>query len=566
MPEIELRPYQREALGASKDNWLANVRRQVVVLPTGTGKGLLIASLQRHHGISKKALVLVHRDELAQQALRNAKRCTPDLRVGLEMGDSCSGSNDHIVVAGVQSLGRNGSKRIEQFDPDEFGLVVIDEVHLAVSPTYERVIKHFGFADEKQNHNRLLFGCTATPNRTDGQGLVKFFDKVVYQMDIKEAIEKGWLSDLKGVKINTHIDLSAIKTRLGDFEQEELAKAVNTPKRNDLLVRSWMERAADRRTLVFTVDIQHAKDVAEAFQHYGVAAQAIWGADPDRKAKLDAHKSGGLQVLANAQLLSVGYDDPNIQCIVMARPTKSPLFYQQAIGRGTRLQEGISNLKEAQEKGYALTKTDCIVLDMADTAGRHSLVSLPSLFGVGERVDLKGKSVVGVVKEIEKARAAHPNIDFAKLEDATKIESFATEVDLFQVTFAPEVVSNSKMQWIKLGDSSYIIYPTKAERVTVKQDAVGKWAVEGSVLNNKFSEDGILTLGEAFSFAESMLNLYGRELITLLRRQAKWHADPATPAQIGLLRKFRIPIHDRLTKGEAAKLITRGLHIRRKVA
>ena len=159
-------------------------------------------------------------------------------------------------------------------------------------------------------------------------------------MGIRQGIETGYLVDLIGIRVGTKTDLDNVHSRAGDFAEDELADAVNNPERNALIVKEWYKHAYGRKTVAFTVDIQHALDLAAAFQAHGVQAQAVWGNDPLRADKLARHRNGGLELLCNCAVLTEGYDDPTIRCILLAKPTKSALLFTQMIGRGTRLDEG----------------------------------------------------------------------------------------------------------------------------------------------------------------------------------------------------------------------------------
>ena len=170
MSPLFLRPYQQEALEASKRKFDAGITRQLITLPTGTGKTVLFANLLKHHGIQKKLLVLVHRRELAEQAKEKLGQCNPEIRmrIGLEMGQDEAWRRDHIVIAGVQTIGtQTGAGRLRFFNPSDFGAIVCDEAHHAIANTYRRVFEHFGLhADGNQI---LLLGVTATPVRSDGR-------------------------------------------------------------------------------------------------------------------------------------------------------------------------------------------------------------------------------------------------------------------------------------------------------------------------------------------------------------------------------------------------------------
>jgi len=556
-----LRPYQLEALDAIKSAQKAGTKRQLVVLATALGKTVIMAAMRDHLSINGRVMVVVHRDELAQQTVDKFRRYGIK-RVGIEMGASEASSADEVVVAGVATLGRSNTRRLLKYDPDEFKLIVVDEAHRGVAGSYQNIFDYFGVGTDKVLGDKLMVGLTATPNRSDGQGLVKSFDKITYEMGIKEGVDKGWLSPPRGFRVNTSVDLDDVHVRAGDFDIGELGAAVNTAARNDLIVRTWLERGEDRQTIAFAVDVQHSKDLAQTFRKYGVGAEAVWGDDPQRSEKLAQHRKKGLRVITNCAVCVEGYDDPSVACVIMARPTRSSLFFTQCIGRATRLQEGINNLKDALVAGQPVWKRDCLVFDIADTVGRHSLVSLPSLFGLGPKVNLQGRNVLETARAVEEARTDHPNVDFSKLEDVTKLKAFVEEVNLYKVTFAPEVLEHAKMQWVKIGDASYVLTLPSKEKVYVSQNFLDKWTVVGSVNKQPFDERDIPTMAEAFSFAEKMISVYGKEYVTLVRQKATWHKDQATEPQLGLLRKMRVPIPDGLTKGDAAKLITKNIAYR----
>jgi superfamily II DNA or RNA helicase len=342
---MELRPYQRKFFAQVRERYDAGVTRQLGVLATGLGKAVLFAALREQMQFRKKVMVLVHREELATQAADKLSRWNPDLRVGVEMANRYSDVDgifpDTFVVASVPTLGRRGSARIKKFLPDEYDCIVSDEAHHSSSPQWRNVLTHFGLTEP--GGTILSLGLTATPNRSDGTGLRQNFDEIVFDMGIREGIESGYLVDLRGIRVNTKTNLDKVKTRAGDFAEDELADAVNTVERNAIIVKEWMAAAYGLKTVVFTVDIQHAVDLAAAFCKCSVPADAVWGSDPDRKSKLHRHRTGQITVLCNCAVLTEGYDDPGIKCIVLAKPTKSTLLFTQMIGRGTRIDDGKSD-------------------------------------------------------------------------------------------------------------------------------------------------------------------------------------------------------------------------------
>ena len=276
---MNLRPYQTDALDQSLAKLQAGVNRQAIVMATGLGKAVLFASLRSHHAFQRRVMVLVHREELAQQAADKIHRWNPGLLVGVEMASDYARPMDTHVVASVPTLGRKFSKRLAKFDPAEFDCIVSDEVHHAPGDQWTRVLTHFGL--EKPGSRLLSLGLTATPNRSDGVGLRHLFDQIIYDMGIDRGIAEGYLVDLACWRISTTTNLDSVHTRAGDFAQDELGKEVNTPKRNALIVKAWAQYAKDKRTIAFTVNVQHALDLAEAFKALGVAGRGSLGRRPE---------------------------------------------------------------------------------------------------------------------------------------------------------------------------------------------------------------------------------------------------------------------------------------------
>jgi superfamily II DNA or RNA helicase len=540
---MKLRPYQEDALRVSRERYQEGVTRQLISLPTGTGKTVIFASLPQYYGdLPGKQVVLIHREELAHQAFEKLQKCNPDFRVGLEMGDSSVNPLDcDVVVASVPTLGKEGNPRLQKFDPAVWRKIVCDEAHHSIAPSYKNVFRHFGVLDDglcgdgQDRSGRLLLGVTATPNRGDKQGLGLVYDEIVYQMSILDAVRDGWLADIRGIKVRTNSSLDGVRTRAGDFALNDLEDAVNNEERNHLIAQAWCKYGDGRQTLVFAVDIEHAKQLAATFQAYGVSAEAIWGDDPYRKEKLEMHRDGKLTVLTNCNVLTEGYDDWRIGCIVMARPTKSQLLFVQMAGRGTRIPEGVDNLKSWIDSGRAVAKRDCLLIDIVDNTSKHSLVTLPTIFGMTPKIDLKGASVLNAVKQFEEAKLEYPDVDFQNLEAIDELDTYTELVDLFTIKWPPEVEEHSKFAWHKVDDSNYWMTLPTREQVYVKSNLLDKWETGGTINKTPFVEKGLNSLQEAFRVADQYLKTLGHEMIALLRRKSSWHKHPMTDAQRKLI-------------------------------
>ena len=545
---MQLRDYQQNAVDKIKRKLFATVNRQIVRHATGLGKAVIIACLPEQLEFTKRMMVMTNRQGLVNQLAGTMKVWNPSRSVGIEMGPQRSDGED-IVVASIQSIGQDGSPRLAQFNPADFDAVIVDECQHSSGKTYGNVLKHFRVNEDK---HRLCLGLSAHINRSDGKGLGEIFEEIVDDRDILFGIRTGWLSDLKGIRVKTQNNLDGIHNQAGDFNQQELSKEVDTPVRNDLVVRAWLEHGQDRQTLVYGVDIQHSKNLALAFKNYGISAEAIWGVDPDRDQKLAFHKARTLKVLCNCEILTEGYDDWQIGCIVIARPTQSEGLYTQIIGRSTRIPPGIGSLIEARAAGVKIEKEDAIIIDVVDNSTKHSLVSLPSLYGMDQEMDLHGRSLIEVVDEVEAIKKIKPYIDLTKVKDINKLQNYVEEVDLFKVGFSPEVLQFSDYQWHRTGVDSYVLLLTEGESVVILSDNIGVWHVTGTANGNEI-EFSCHTFEEAIKEADYLVKLHGgRNLVSLIRRFSKWHNDEPSPSQLMMCKWNHLKVPTGATKGEVA--------------
>jgi superfamily II DNA or RNA helicase len=556
--KVKLRDFQQDTADKIRAKLQCGVNRQLIKYATGLGKTPLFSALPDHLGLKGRMLVVDHREELTNQALDKLKKWNPGRTVGVEMGDRRS-NWEQIVVAGVATIGRKGSPRLTQFNPADFDIIVVDEAHHATAQSYRTIFDHFMIMTDT---HRLLLGVTATPNRADGTGLGEIFQEIVDDKDILFGILHGWLADIRGIRIKTGVTLDGVHNRVGDFDQAELGSTVNTPARNDLIARSWLEHANDRQTVMFTVDVAHAKNLAEAFTRRGVASEAIWGGDPDRAAKLARHQRGEIKVLTNCQLLTEGYDDWRVACIGVTRPTQSEGLYTQIIGRGTRIPGDIENLLTARRAEQHIAKADCIVMDFVDATSKHSLVTLPTLFGMGATADLRGKAISKVVAEINQVKLRNPLLDLTKVDDVYQLQAYAEQVDLFKVSFPPEIIQLSDYQWHKSRENAYVLCLLNRESVCVMSDLLGVWHILGDC-NGNHIRDTRPSFAEAIKEADWKVGMLGgRGLLSVIKREAKWHKLPPTPAQLALCRRCQIVVPPGATSGEVAMKVTAELRER----
>ena len=495
-----LRPYQREALIAIEDAAARGVRRQVVVHPTGSGKTVTFSELiARRPG---RALVLAHRDELIRQDEEKIRMASPATDIGIVKAER----DEHaaaVVLASVQTITR--SHRLERITPD-FTTVIVDEAHHAAAPTYRRILEYMGSFGEG---GPLTVGFTATPKRGDGQGLDSVFQEIVHETSMIDLMRRGYLSDLRAVQVR--LDGDFIESEVG-----EMLSAANAPAH---VVTAYQRHAAGRKALVFTPTVALAYDMAKTFRTGGIAAEALDGSTPqdERRAILARFHSGETQVLANCAVLTEGYDEASIACIILARPTKSQPFYQQMIGRGTRTFPG---------------KEDCLVLDVVGSTTRHDLVTTATLFGVEESA-LRTATVGGAVAAKE----------LTEQKQAQRGELVAQAVDLFERKNLAWTATEGGHYTLATGQS-IIVLALEGERWSVRELLRG-------------ASQRVLGQGLDLGYAQGIAEDRARELGAgaLIQRDAAWRQKPASVKQRSALRRWRIPPRLGLTSGEASDLL-----------
>lgn len=540
---MPLRPYQQQAIDKIRKEYAAGFTRQLITLPTGAGKTNVFSSLPQELEdiLPKQMLVLLHREELADQAVERLRQINPLLRIDKEMAKHVADpSLADVIVAGVGTLGRKGTKRLDKFNFENFDKVVVDEAHRSIAQSYYNVYNAVGLLEE--NDKRLLLGVTATPTRGDNQGLNQLYQKLSYTYTLRQAIEEKYLVDVRGLRISSKLSLDSISTSDGDFDASELANTVNTPERNQLILQAWLDNASNRITIGFTAGVKHAQDLAQLFRDNGIIAEAVWGGDPDRAEKTRKYRAGEIQVVFNDSLWVEGFDLDIISCVLLGGPTKSPVVYSQRVGRGTRLQQ---------------FKVDCLVIDFVDASNRHSLITLPTLMGLSKDLDMRGRSLLQSVREVEEAQALNPSIDFTKLLDISKLKDYTLEyVDLFEPKTLPEAESNSEFIWHNAATGGYVLSLPNRDKVTITQNLLDRWEVRGH-LKGKTYKGERETIEEVFSAADKLVHDICPESLKVVKREAPWHNDPPTEKQLKKLARIykgkQLPLD--LTKGLASKLI-----------
>ena len=347
MAAQSLRPYQNEAKQRIAAQWEAGRSRTLLVLPTGTGKTIVFASVAADRvRAGDRVLILAHRGELLQQAADKLRRSTGLVCAVEKAESSCLDSWFRVVVGSVQTLQRPA--RLERFPPNYFGTIIIDEAHHAVTDGYRRILDYF--ADAK------VLGVTATPDRGDMRDLGEVFDSLAFEYKLTDAIREGYLCRILAQTIPLQLDISGVTLSGGDYAVGDLGTALDPYL--DQIAAEMTARCAGRRTVVFLPLIRTSQKFRDLLNAHGFRAAEVNGQSPDRAQVLEDFAAGRYNVLCNSMLLTEGWDCPAVDCVVVLRPTKVRSLYSQMVGRGTRLAEG---------------KTDLLLLDFLWMTEKHEL-------------------------------------------------------------------------------------------------------------------------------------------------------------------------------------------------
>ncbi|GMG46309.1 unnamed protein product [Ambrosiozyma monospora] len=379
---------------------IRNRRSIAVSLATGGGKTMIFANLipklpPNPRTKQTKTLVLVHRKELADQAIRAISRCNPGLNVRLEMGKAKIEADElgqvDVVVASVPTLART-IDRLKKFKPSTFKAIVIDECHHAVSTSFLKLLKYFGCYEPEEKGIELdgndddvvvedefekfepdepedvalkgdvaVIGFSATLKRHDRIPLRKAFDHIVFEKNMKDLINDGFLSDFTWLKVSAGLKLDEVEVTKGknsDYKLDSLAEHVNTTKINELVLKTYLHVKKERKiksSLFFCVNVQHMLDLHQLFKLNGLASRYVSGSSTkfERELAVNDFLEGKLPILFNCGVFTEGTDFPQVDSVFMVRPTKSQPLLTQMIGRGLRLHD---------------EKEQCVIVDFVDAS------------------------------------------------------------------------------------------------------------------------------------------------------------------------------------------------------
>lgn len=551
---IKLRPYQIDARDAVIAEWNKGILSTMIAMATGTGKTeTFLSVLAEEHEAHQmqRALILAHRKELIEQPRdRIIRNWTHALPVpGIVMANQ-NEIEAQIIIATVQTL-QSDNRMAALLEQGVFSHLVIDECHHAVASTYVNVIDIL----KKNNPNLRILGATATPKRTDGDGLRKVFRSVAHRISIKDAISKlKCLSPFMALSIQLPVDISQVSVVAGDYNEEQLGNVLMVDNAEELIIEKWREYAANRQTMVFTASVAQAQSLADAFNADGISAGWASGSTSrgERESVVRDYRSGALQVLINCALWTEGVDIPETSCVAMVRPTRSDSVYVQAVGRGLRLAPG---------------KTDCLILDYVPRGGRDlvmagDLLGKPKEQRLAEQKAEEDGLIVSAFGFTSEGRGIDGDPDDVIV---TALDLFAKQSDL-RWTF------DGKVSTVGAGDKLSVAIVAPQKQRVAKADALrdqGTWRLEWDGLYEQlrryqvYAVNGsVQSLGvaddwqSAVEIAEDWIGSSGDGALS--RKISTWRRQPASEKQIVFTQRLGV-FRDGMSRGEAAQAITHKL-------
>jgi len=528
---MSLRDYQSECVESTIEKFNEGKRKLLAVLPTGGGKTIIFSHLAKknldgcfwgkpadsHFKIPQpgRTLILAHREELIDQAIEKLWNST-GIEAGREKAEDKAELSAPVVVASIQTLIRE--KRRSRWPADHFSLIVVDEAHHVLADSYQNVLGYFDpFA-------RIL-GVTATPDRGDRRNLGKYFEDKAYEITLLELINRGYLSRIKIKTIPISIDLTGVRTEKGDYDANDLDAHLSRYLLE--IANAIRDQAPFRKVLIFCPLIKTSLAMRDALRSIGIAAEHVDGTSEDRAEILDRFEKNKFDVLCNAMLLTEGYDCPDVDCVVVLRPTKVRALYSQMIGRGTRIARGKDHL---------------LLLDFLWMHERHDLVKPAHLIASSERAAETMQKIAEKGGEIELEELQSRAID--KITEEVEAESEAKKQR--EKTMIDSIKENAGKgkKFIDAMEFSMSLHDVDALDFVPTFD----WEMDAP------SEKQLMAIAKAGIDPATVTckGIAGRILDRINARRA---AHLATPKQMNMLKRFKHPNPELVTFAEASELL-----------
>lgn len=495
---MELRPYQKDCINTIEEQPPGSYLAQMA---TGLGKTVTFANIPRH---GNRMLILSHREELVEQPRKYF-----DCSFGVERAKSHS-NGEEVVSASVQSLVR----RLDRYDPEDFGLIICDEAHHAAAGTYRTIFDYF--SPEK------LIGFTATPNRGDKVRLDNVFSKIIFQRDLRWGIQNGYLCDITCKRVDIGFDLSAVRTRNGDYAPGELEEAMDGTA--DAIAQAYRELAVGA-TLIFAVSVHQCEEIAKRIP----GAVVVTGETKNRAAIIEAFTAGEIPCIVNCMVFTEGTDIPRVETVIVARPTQSEALYAQMVGRGLRLYP---------------SKERLMLIDCVGVTGKASLCTAASLLGLDMTMvpARKTNEIQGDLFELPMKIAAASDTPESWIKNIRIVDLWAKE----------QSYNTHDVNFFKMPDGSLVCSVADAPALVIPcPNALGMVDMrDGRRMRMQEAIDWVYTILQR-DHADCR-HIWDLELVR------KWGKAPATPKQIQIIqRRCKGFDAEGLSKGDASQILNR---------
>lgn len=533
--KIQPRKYQIEAVEEYEKALAKKEHGGIFYHATGTGKTVLaslIVALEKEKDKDCEILFLVHRDRLISQTINKLVDVAGiDINdIGVVQGQR-NQTNKKIVIASVPTLARE--KRRKPLLERSWKLVIVDECHHSAATSWS------SFLSEVETD--FILGLTATPTRADGRDLTFVFGSILHRYTIKTAVEEKALVGIEGIRCVVNADFSKVPKLAGDFNSVALSKVLNKPSHNKHIFYTWKKKAGNKKTLIFAVDIAHCKDLTEMFVSKGISASYITSQEKaeEREQILADFENGKTQVLINRDIMTEGIDIPSVECIVLARVTRSSVLYIQMVGRGLRLHTG---------------KEKCLVIDIAGNSNTHDVIQLGSLLGVENAYSEEELSP----ELLAERKAWEEECNRRRAQEKGSKELFEEEARAYL---------KNEFNWIKQcgvyflpatdNGSYFVIKPINYD---TNQWNVYLWKFTNSgdfssrrLTETEYDLDTCMRITE-----KEVLPKLVQKSVAFVLKSASWRKKEVTQNQAEMMKRLKLdPLVPPLTCGEAADMISK---------
>lgn len=534
---IRLRDYQTEAIEAVFKAWDSGVQRPAVVLPTGAGKTVVFSHLIKkwrelldtddpRMGRGARVMVLVHRDELADQAIKKISDSSPGLMVGKVKAAERHVHAD-VMVCSVQTLARGTALRqlnASQAVHGRIGLIITDECHHASAQSYRTTYDAFPDA--------LNLGVTATMARGDGEGLGDVWEEVVFSRSILWMMSRKYLAPVRTRQVHVkELDMAGVKTSRGDYAAGDLGRAMLEAEADKAIPRAVKEHAEGRPGIVFTPTMATAEATAEALNSAGIRTAVVTGETPkeERHRIFDDFRHGRVQYLSNCMVLTEGFDAPWAEVAVIARPTKSAPLYTQMVGRVLRTWPG---------------KKDALVLDLVGASANKIRTLIDLEPGLVKEIREGETLEEAVVREDEEGGSPAPDAPRAVAFDLK-----SKEVDMFAASETVWLRTYAGINFIAVGDTTVFLFkslenPAALDVVTLIKGA--RTPVRHPVHRN-------LDPGMAMAWGEVVAEDMGAFPVV---KSASWRKAKPSEKQVALAERLGVPGAAGMRRGDLSDALS----------